>query len=81
MDNNLIDRLIYLFLNKKCSFRLRMCIFVVPSNICLPAAFPRSYVRIMQPILQRRSKLFIKSATPLSPPATHLLVSKLSAGV
>ena len=33
--------------------------FVVSSNICLPAAFPRSYVRTMQPILQRRSKLFI----------------------
>ena len=31
------------------------CIYqklVVPSNICLPTAFPRSYVRKMQPILQ-----------------------------
>ena len=39
---------------------LRMCIFCCTSDICLAEQFPRSYVRSMQPILQRRSKLFIK---------------------
>ena len=34
--------------------------FVVPSNICLPAAFPRSYVRKMQPILQL-ARTFLKN--------------------
>lgn len=43
------------------------CIYqklVVPSNICLPTAFPRSYVRIMQPILQPLTLLIRKSASP-----------------
>ena len=38
---------------------------VVPSNICLPTAFPRSYVRIMQPILQILTIFIRKSASPL----------------
>ena len=48
------------FSTKIARFTCVCAFFVVPSNICLPTAFPRSYVRIMQPILQRRSKIFIK---------------------
>ena len=33
---------------------------VVSSNICLPTAFPRSYVRSMQPILQSARTIYKK---------------------
>ena len=49
----------------KTSFSCAYTFFFVPSNICLPAAFPRSYFRIMQPILQHARNIIRKLATPV----------------
>jgi hypothetical protein len=50
---------------------------VVPSNICLPMAFPRSYVRTMQPILQFAHNMCKKTVTPYRPLSITSFSSKL----